>query len=81
MADQYDAKAAQYRKEWAEMNQTGPAPMPKDVAAKKAEEDRKKLEDKAYEASKKPVKFAQGGSASSRADGCAQRGKTKGRMV
>jgi hypothetical protein len=27
------------------------------------------------------VKMAKGGSASSRADGCAQRGKTKGRMV
>lgn len=29
----------------------------------------------------KPKKMAAGGSASSRADGCAQRGKTKGRMV
>ena len=28
-----------------------------------------------------PVKRAKGGSASARADGCAQRGKTKGRMV
>lgn len=28
-----------------------------------------------------PVKKAAGGSASSRADGCAMRGKTKGRMV
>jgi hypothetical protein len=28
-----------------------------------------------------PVKMAKGGSASSRADGCAVRGKTKGRMV
>jgi hypothetical protein len=27
------------------------------------------------------VKMAKGGSASSRADGCAQRGKTKGRMI
>lgn len=81
MADPYDAKAAQYREEWAKMNQTGPAPMPKEIAAKKAEEDRKKQEDKAYEASKRPVKFANGGSASARADGCAQRGKTKGRMV
>jgi hypothetical protein len=83
MADQYDAKAAQYRKEAAEMNQTGPAPMPKDVAAKKAEEDRKKLEDKAYELSKQPytpMKKAKGGSVSSaskRADGIAQRGKTR----
>jgi hypothetical protein len=30
---------------------------------------------------KKPKKMAKGGSASSRADGCAQRGKTKGTMV
>ena len=30
---------------------------------------------------KKPKKMAAGGSASSRADGCAQRGKTKGRML
>jgi hypothetical protein len=82
MADQYDAKAEQYRKEWAETNKTGPAPMPSDVAAKKAEQDRKKLEDKAYEASKQPytpMKKAKGGSisASKRADGIAQRGKTR----
>jgi hypothetical protein len=80
MADE-DKKAAQYRDEWAKMNQTGPAPMPKEIADRQAEKKRKEAEDKAYEASKKPVKFAQGGSASSRADGCAQRGKTKGRMV
>jgi predicted nucleic acid-binding Zn-ribbon protein len=30
---------------------------------------------------KKPVKKAKGGSASSRADGCATKGKTKGRFV
>jgi hypothetical protein len=30
---------------------------------------------------KKPRKMAGGGSASSRADGCCQRGKTKGRML
>lgn len=29
----------------------------------------------------KPRKFAKGGSVSSRADGCCQRGKTKGRFV
>lgn len=29
----------------------------------------------------KPKKMASGGSASSRADGCAQRGKTRGKMV
>jgi hypothetical protein len=30
---------------------------------------------------KKPTKFAAGGSASKRADGCATKGKTKGRFV
>lgn len=30
---------------------------------------------------KEPVKKASGGTASSRADGCAERGKTRGRMV
>jgi len=30
---------------------------------------------------KKPKKMAKGGSASSRADGCAVRGKTRGKMV
>jgi len=29
----------------------------------------------------KPKKMASGGSASSRADGCAQRGKTRGKLV
>jgi hypothetical protein len=29
----------------------------------------------------KPKKMASGGSASSRADGCAQRGKTRGRVI
>ena len=33
------------------------------------------------EAGKKPKKMAAGGSASSRADGCAVKGKTKGRML
>lgn len=30
---------------------------------------------------KPPKKYAKGGSVSSRADGCAQRGKTRGKMV
>lgn len=48
-----------------------------------AREDKKK-EKEAKEMKEKPVKkMAKGGSvsASRRADGCAQRGKTKGRMV
>ena len=32
-------------------------------------------------ATRKPKAMAKGGTASSRADGCAQRGKTKGRVV
>jgi hypothetical protein len=51
---------------------------------KKEEEERKKM----TAASGKPMKkggavkkMASGGSASSRADGCVQRGKTKGRFV
>jgi len=36
---------------------------------------------KAAENYQKTKKFAKGGSASSRADGCAQRGKTRGKMV
>jgi hypothetical protein len=36
---------------------------------------------KAAEQYEKTKRFAKGGSASSRADGCAQRGKTRGKMV
>ena len=48
--------------------------------AQKAEEDRKKLESSYYT----PQNMKKGGkvsSASARADGCAVKGKTKGRMV
>lgn len=37
--------------------------------------------DKKKEPKPEPVKKAKGGTASARADGCAQRGKTKGRIV
>ena len=37
--------------------------------------------EKAAEQYQKTRKFAKGGTASSRADGCAQRGKTRGKMV
>ena len=43
-------------------------------------DEKLKKEYEAYEKSK-PKKMAKGGSASARADGCAIRGKTKGRMV
>ena len=62
---------------------------PSPEAQKKLEEmdrdrrERKKM-DRAYERSRSNPDFAKGGkvsSASKRADGCAMRGKTKGRMV
>ena len=41
-----------------------------------------KMDKKKKEQEMKPVKkMAKGGSVSARADGCAQRGKTRGRMV
>jgi len=43
-----------------------------------------KLNEKGYKAATEPVRRAKGGSvgsASKRADGCAQRGKTKGKFV
>jgi hypothetical protein len=76
----YDKKAAEYRKQ-AKMGGTD-APAPADVLQEIA--DRKA----AAKAAKAPTtkttmgqKFAKGGSASARADGCAQRGKTRGMIV
>jgi hypothetical protein len=75
-----DKKAAKYRAE-AKTGGTN-APPPKEVL--------QELEDKkaAAKAATAPTTkttmgkpFAKGGSVSSRADGCAQRGKTKGTMV
>ena len=53
-----------------------------ELKASYLEQDR--ANQRGYEAATKPVRRAKGGSissASKRADGCAQRGKTKGRMV
>jgi hypothetical protein len=44
-------------------------------------EESKKRREEAKEPKLEPKKMRAGGSASSRADGCAQRGKTKGKMV
>lgn len=72
------------------LNPAEMTPSPAQAARMKrqVDEDRKQREmDKAYEESKRQSMkrgFAKGGSvgsASKRADGCAQRGKTKGRMV
>jgi len=76
-----DKKAAQYRKE-AKSGGTD-APVPPSVTQEATD---KKMQDKAKQAPTtktdmgKP--FAKGGmTASSRADGCATKGKTKGRFV
>ena len=55
-----------------------PAAIAKD--AQKAEEDRKKLE-ASYHAPQNMKKGGKVSSASSRADGCCVKGKTKGRMI
>ena len=49
----------------------------KKMDAQKAEANTQKKTEEAY----KTKNMAKGGSASSRADGCAQRGKTRGMMV
>ena len=67
-------------------------PTPEEEAKMRAQVEEMKTQEKTDEAYntaaarsmgtyKEPVKKAAGGTASSRADGCAQRGKTKGRMV
>ena len=75
-----EKKAAQYRKE-AKSGGTD-APVPSNVVQ---EAEDKKTQDKAKQAPTTKTEmgkpFAKGGSASSRADGIAQRGKTKGTMV
>jgi hypothetical protein len=60
-----------------------PAPIPSSTPATDMAK-REAMENKNFEAISKvrpEQKYAKGGSASSRADGCAQRGKTKGTMV
>jgi hypothetical protein len=75
-----DKKAAQYRKE-AKSGGTD-APVPPSVTQEATD---KKMQDKAKQAPTTKTEmgkpFAKGGSASSRADGCATKGKTKGRFV
>ena len=80
MATEDDKKAAEYRKQ-AKIGGTD-APAPADVLQEIA--DRKAAAKAATAPTTKTTMgkpFAKGGSASARADGCAQRGKTKGRMI
>lgn len=49
------------------------------IKSQKQEAQQRKMEKEVYPP--KPVKKAKGGTASSRADGCCVKGKTKGRMV
>lgn len=87
MADvNYDKKAEQYRKE-AQDPYAGKMPS-KEAMQAAADAAQARKEEKAQttktEMGKKKggcIKMAKGGSASSRADGCAVRGKTKGRMM
>lgn len=87
MADiNYDKKAEQYRKE-AQDPYAVKTPSKESMQAA-ADEAARRKEEKAQttktEMGKKKggcVKMAAGGSASKRADGCAQRGKTRGKMV
>lgn len=65
-----------------------PAPIPSGIALdmENMAKDRKvkqeyEIGEKARKEGMGKIGFKNGGSASSRADGCAQRGKTKGRMV
>jgi len=80
MATEDDKKAAQYRKE-AKSGGTD-APVPPSVTQ---EVDDKKAAAKAAAAPTTKTQmgkpFSKGGTASARADGIAQRGKTKGTMV
>lgn len=76
-----EKKAAKYRQE-AKTGGTD-APVPQSVIQEAAD---KKMQEKAKQAPTTKTEmgklFAKGGmTASSRADGCAQRGKTRGKMV
>jgi hypothetical protein len=75
-----DKKAKKYREE-AKSGGTD-APVPQSVVQEAAD---KKMQEKAKVAPTTKTEmgkaFAKGGTASSRADGCAQRGKTRGMMV
>ena len=75
-----DKKAAKYRQE----AKTGGTDAPVPQSAIQEAQD-KKMQDKAKQAPTTKTDmgkmFAKGGTASSRADGIAQRGKTRGKMI
>jgi phage baseplate assembly protein gpV len=85
--DAYDDKAEEYRRQAREMESTTSVPASLEKSVKQKAEDVRvqKQESKAPTTSTTMGKaFKKGGSVSSasgRADGCAQRGKTKGRIV
>ena len=82
----YDKKAEQYRKE-AQDPYAGKTPSKEsqqaaaDAAARRKEEQAPTTKTTMGKKKGGCVKMAKGGSASARADGCAQRGKTRGTMV
>lgn len=85
--DAYDQKAEEYRRQAREMESTTNLPASLEKSAKQKVEDvnlQKKEAKASTTASTMGKAFRKGGSvssASSRADGCAQRGKTRGRMM
>lgn len=62
-------------------DKTEPLPGMLDPISQAKEDKKKEMKDKELKPVKKMAKGGSVSSASSRADGCAQRGKTKGRMV
>lgn len=86
MADAYDKKAEQYRKEALEMA-SGEGKVPSKQAQQEAADAAMRAKEEKAPTTKTTmkkkggcVKMAKGGYVRA-ADGCAQRGKTRGRMV
>ena len=75
-----EKKAAKYRQEAKTGGTDAPVPQSviQEAADKKAQEKAKQAPTTKTEMGKK---FAKGGTASSRADGCAVKGKTRGKMI
>ena len=80
MATEDDKKAAKYRQEAKTGGTDAPVPptVVQEAADKKAQE---KVKDAPTTKTEMGKRFAKGGTASARADGCAQRGKTRGTII
>jgi len=80
MATEDDKKAAKYRQEAKTGGTDAPVPptVVQEAADKKTQEKVKAAPTTKTEMGKP---FAKGGTASARADGCAQRGKTRGTII